>query len=743
MPFVAKKLLAENAVEQAMHRLEQWNFSPYQQKLAHDLLNEWYSDRALGAVLNQWESNTSQIVNNIKTPSKLMCYNVLGWGTRALEVIELVFRLEISICVLTEVGELWRTNKIPHFNTFFQKGTNHSGGVCIGVGKHLKATRIETDIPNTLVIDIAGLSEPVRVIGIYWPKKDRRNLDDLTPFITENTILTGDFNAANKNWNSPLTDTRGEALKTWIEENNLSYTPSTAHSSKRSLRNIDFVFSNMTNISCETTHEGSSDHWPLVVTCQNATFDKSGTFAHTNWKVFEVILTLLQNFWREEQERTSTNAWYCQYVRFLVALKNRVTQWKEKARYKPALPEHVVEQLREVRKLRNKFYHLRQKGILCEETRLLLRVRTRETGRNIGKYKATQWQKFLATIQQAHDMRDKRFWLYMSSIYKARSLPFYKLMSASKVVVEEKEIAQELLKYYSEQFKQIPPRQRDAHEEKIDAECKHILEILAESKEEMKQTNVREVTWFIRSLKPKTSTGFDQISNAIIKKLPPSYIEYLVCCFNQWLRDSTYLEEWKIARIITLNKLKSGTPKCEQTRPISLLATHSKLFEKIILSRLRDWAESNNLVPAEQSGFRPRCLLPTRVLSIYQEIRNNLAANVPTLAIYIDYQKAYDRVWHSALITKLWRFDIPHGLLKMIIAWLKSRRAYVSFGKTVSTTFDINIGLPQGSSLSPYLFVVFHCDLVHRLGAHSGHVFADDLCVIIKPPLETKLEPMI
>ncbi|CAF2937533.1 unnamed protein product [Rotaria sp. Silwood2] len=125
------------------------------------------------------------------------------------------------------MGELWNTNKLPHFNIFYQKGTNHSGGVCIAVGKHLKASHVETDIPNTVVIDITGLSEPVRIIGIYWPNSQKRNLDDILPFIVEGTILTGDFNATVREWNSPVTDKRGLVLKDWIEENNLKYIPST------------------------------------------------------------------------------------------------------------------------------------------------------------------------------------------------------------------------------------------------------------------------------------------------------------------------------------------------------------------------------------------------------------------------------------------------------------------------------------------------------------------------------------
>ncbi len=78
----------------------------------------------------------------------------------------------------------------------------------------------------------------------------------------------------------------------------------------------------------------------------------------------------------------------------------------------------------------------------------------------------------------------------------------------------------------------------------------------------------------------------------------------------------------------------------------------------------------------------------------------------------------YDRVWHAALLVKIARIGMPFNLLKMTESWLKSRKADVVFGEKTSNIFDINIAVPQGSSLSPYLFIVYHCDLVNCLGAH-------------------------
>ena len=224
-------------------------------------------------VLQQWESAGIVLSSTQKEILKIVCYNVEGWNTRALKVSELVYKVQASIGIFTEVGELWNNGRLPHFNTFYQKGTNRNGGVCIAVGKHLKAVRVEVIIPNTLVIDIIGLSEPVRVICIYWAARQRRDLDDIHRYVTEGTIITGDFNATVKEWNSPSTDTRGARVKEWIEENNLFYIPSTSHTSKRSLRNIDLSFSNITDISSETEHFGTSDHWPMILTCENISFD--------------------------------------------------------------------------------------------------------------------------------------------------------------------------------------------------------------------------------------------------------------------------------------------------------------------------------------------------------------------------------------------------------------------------------------------------------------------------------------
>ncbi|CAF4126332.1 unnamed protein product [Rotaria magnacalcarata] len=111
---------------------------------------------------------------------------------------EIINKHKASICVFTEVGELWNTSQIPHFNIFHQHGTNKSGGVSIAIGKHLKGSRIDSNIENAIIVDVDDLSETVRIIAIYWPAGQTRVLGELESYITKNTIITCDFNASVK-----------------------------------------------------------------------------------------------------------------------------------------------------------------------------------------------------------------------------------------------------------------------------------------------------------------------------------------------------------------------------------------------------------------------------------------------------------------------------------------------------------------------------------------------------------------
>jgi hypothetical protein len=219
-------------------------------------------------------------------------------------------------------------------------------------------------------------------------------------------------------------------------------------------------------------------------------------------------------------------------VRFLAALKNRLTKWKEKEKFRPALPPYLIQKLREVKKVRNKYYREKKLCNSNEETRVLLRVLTREVKIEIAKYKSNKWQEFLSKIQETHDNKEGAFWLYLSRLYKLKTLPFSKLDSGKAVLTKEKEISDELYQYYSEQFKTQNTDMSDSHEIEIETEYVELMNKLAIVNEKIETTSVFEIKRHISKLKPKKSSGFDAVSNFMIKRIPPSYINCLVKCFN-------------------------------------------------------------------------------------------------------------------------------------------------------------------------------------------------------------------
>lgn len=362
----------------------------------------------------------------------------------------------------------------------------------------MKATRVNVDIPNTVIVDTAGLSEPVRIIGIYWPHSQKRDLDDILPYVTEGTILMGDFNATVDEWNSPATDQRGAYVKEWTKANNLSYMQSTAHTSKRSLRNIDLSFTNNVVVSSETILLGSSDHWPVLLSCENISFDSTNIFPYTNWKAYETVLVLLETFWKKEQRKKDADEWYKEYICFIAAVKSRLTCWKEKDKFRPSLPNDIVRRLKEIRKVRNKYYHLRKRGIPYKETRVLLRVLTRESKTMIGKYKTDRWHSFLSDIQTAHDNTDRAFWTHLARIYKSRSLPFYKLAAKDKILSTHQEIVDELSQYYNEQFRAPLIDYTQAHDSKIEFEHNELLNELLVTNKQVEKTSTTEINRLIR-----------------------------------------------------------------------------------------------------------------------------------------------------------------------------------------------------------------------------------------------------
>ena len=155
-----------------------------------------------------------------------------------------------------------------------------------------------------------------------------------------------------------------------------------------------------------------------------------------------------------------------------------------------------------------------------------------------------------------------------------------------------------------------------------------------------------------------------------------------------------------------------------------------KLLEKIIADRLVYVLESRNLLNDNQAGFRPNRCTTDQILKLVQQASDQFHAgggNTRTFAAFFDYEKAYDKVWRDGLIHKMIALGIPTKFIRYVRHFLSGRNTRVEVNGTRSDTFRLNQGLPQGSSISPLLFLIFINDIDVDLDADTvASLFADD-----------------
>jgi hypothetical protein len=140
-------------------------------------------------------------------------------------------------------------------------------------------------------------------------------------------------------------------------------------------------------------------------------------------------------------------------------------------------------------------------------------------------------------------------------------------------------------------------------------------------------------------------------------------------------------------------KPKKDHKVADSYRPISLLNTLSKVFERVICERLVDWTQKNQILVNYQSGFRKKHQTRDQILHLIQSCLSKFNRKEKVGAVFIDIQKAFDSVWHEGLLNKLNGLKIPQYLGKLIQNYLFNRKLIVRVGSTYSTLRAILSGV--------------------------------------------------
>ena len=238
-----------------------------------------------------------------------------------------------------------------------------------------------------------------------------------------------------------------------------------------------------------------------------------------------------------------------------------------------------------------------------------------------------------------------------------------------------------------------------------------------------------QVSDILKSLSPNKAAGPDGIGPKLIKEVGDAIVPSLTRLFNLSLESHTVPLEWKNANVIPIHK-KGPKNLVQNYRPISLLSILSKCFEKIIFQVLFNFLIQHKLLSNWQSGFTPGDSTINQLVSMYHIFAEALDNKKDVRLVFCDVTAAFDRVWHTGLLHKLYNIGIRGNLLLWFEDYLSNRTQRVVLQGVSSSWGNINAGVPQGSVLGPLLFLIYINDLP-KVVESSVRLFADDTTLFV------------
>ena len=184
----------------------------------------------------------------------------------------------------------------------------------------------------------------------------------------------------------------------------------------------------------------------------------------------------------------------------------------------------------------------------------------------------------------------------------------------------------------------------------------------------------------LRQLKNKKSPGPDGITDKMLKHLGYTTTEKLLDIFNifnlSW-RSGQVPQCWKEARMIPILKKGKNRLKVLNYRPISVTSCICKTMGRIINQRMQWHLETENILLPEQAGLRRFKSTEDQTTHLAQVIEDSFQAKKVTLTVFIDFQKAFDKVWKDGLLVKLLHCGIQSNMYRWTKSYLHNHRARV------------------------------------------------------------------
>ena len=694
---------------------------------------------------------SGQVKGETKECLRIIQWNADAISTKTLELQDRLASEDIDI-VLVQETKLKESSRTPKFEGYTciradRKLKNPGGGLLIIIKSSLVYERLDaTSIDATESQSIKVRMDKrnwIYITNVYVPPGNSIGQDviklktnSLPSFRT--SLICGDFNAHHSLWDSVQpTDERGEELVDWAIDQSLtimndnSPTRVSRITCNESSPDVTLCGAKWADKFEWTVGEsiGSSDHLPIYITINSSVKHQSVFGKRPRWRNNGVNWA---DFTQEVEDMLSAE------LNTDGTLKGKLTNqiqqftdilvqagYKHIGKVKPGrktrvwLTPPVRAAIRQRNSLRRKIKSHRKEWI--EQCKVVKE--------EITNAKEQKWREIVEDAIDTAD--DKKIWSFVKSISGTPdSTPTSEVMNhQGRRITSNKSKAEVFCSHYAS----VSRLKFDKEERATNRSAKRMLETKQADDNSTRPFSMAELKKAIKTMRAKGAPGADDIPPSFIKALGPIALSALLQLYNASFDGASIPQVWRNAIIIPLLKRGKSPSSLSSYRPVSLTSCLVKTMERMIANRLYFIVESGNMISKLQAGFRSQRSCEDQILKITQLIEDGFQApkcKRSVLAL-LDYSKAFDQVWRQKLLLSLHEKNIPMKFIRWLNCFLSDRQAKVRFADATSHFRPMRQGLPQGSVLSPLLFILFINNLAEILPKDAQiALFADDVTLL-------------